>query len=1097
IAGEDLGALAQQLVGPRRPDKAADMKNWPDEDERRSRLDVLIAALASDHPAQRYAATQVLTLRGQPLAFWREAARLIGPSAADRPRIPFTNWESDESIQPRKQGWLRSLFTRAAPAAPASATERVLEVIKFAGAPAARGAPPTDLEFTDGHARRLAFGTYAGLVRQAPARGESDETHRIRRDSIDRIAALATADDVGRAAALPVLRRALSDPHHLVRRAAVGVLTGLYPDGSLEPHRLALQASAADVGRSAVDALIAAALAEIDAGSGDDAQNLAKGAIDAPVAEVRAYAMAQIQRLYDADSLDPWLIALGSRYADVRLAVVDRLVDSTDSRVPAALGRALESDHEDLRLKAAVALARRGDPRTVDVLATMLRSEERSTANRASEALIALAHARPQDPKADEIAAAAATAIAARLDDDPDQTADRPALIRALGRIGSPAAGEVLLGLMGGDSSNLRSSAFSTLMDIARDRGRPARVSPDGTRREVYREALALDYLGAAAASTDEQLRLRTTQVLRHIDDRAAEDLLSLLVDDREQAVRVSACEALAFRAEYVPDATIDSLAQTLRAGRRELVLPAAAGLAARGRPEALQALLLVFKAGEQDERERAVLALGILGDRRALEELEPLVDSKNRAELEDEDAVLIPTVIEALGRMLPRLVDSDEHGPEHTRIRELVEHTAREGDDQLRRRAITGLRHAGDERSRTVLERIAADPLDDRSMRSHAVAELGQLARPESEAVLAELLSDSNHYLRHAALDALRRTLPGQRTRTSLLALRSPHDDISAPAASFLARRGDPATLIARLSEIDSTEVRQRLRQGLIRRGACPVPEVAAVLGGDAVGPRVDAAWLAGSSGQTELAAAVADAAERSARDWATARARASGGTSTDQDTAEEAWRASIWAADRLAADAGTLARAVLTTDDAPPAVVAAALRFLGNHGRADDVTAIRPSLSASDAAVRVAAAATIARLDPDQSEAILADTAVADPAAMTPVTLAALASSPGAAAEMLDRDAARQLVLPVVLGARRVDDLIAAARVAGEGEGRMVAISSLGRIGDDRARQTLEAMAGDSSEPDPVRAAAFRALRRLQRRAAKLAKYQEVAAQ
>ena len=57
-------------------------------------------------------------------------------------------------------------------------------------------------------------------------------------------------------------------------------------------------------------------------------------------------------------------------HPDVRLSVVDRLVDSTDERVAGALSRAMESDHEDLRLKAALALARRGEMRTADVLMT-------------------------------------------------------------------------------------------------------------------------------------------------------------------------------------------------------------------------------------------------------------------------------------------------------------------------------------------------------------------------------------------------------------------------------------------------------------------------------------------------------------------------------------------------------------------------------------------------------------------------------------------------------------------------------------------------------------------------------------------------------
>ena len=41
----------------------------------------------------------------------------------ERPRIPFTNWESDEAYQPRKQGWIRSLFGKREQAAAHEAAE--------------------------------------------------------------------------------------------------------------------------------------------------------------------------------------------------------------------------------------------------------------------------------------------------------------------------------------------------------------------------------------------------------------------------------------------------------------------------------------------------------------------------------------------------------------------------------------------------------------------------------------------------------------------------------------------------------------------------------------------------------------------------------------------------------------------------------------------------------------------------------------------------------------------------------------------------------------------------------------------------------------
>jgi ParB family chromosome partitioning protein len=1150
MSGEDLGQVAQELVGPRKPEKAADMKEWPAEDERRRRLDAVIGALASDHPAQRYAAAQVLSLRAQPLAFWREAGRLVGPTAADRPRIPYTNWEDNEVYQPRKQGWIRSLLGRsptgltaaaqAAQAAPVSGTERVLTVLSFAGAPGGRAVPPLHTEFAAADAHKLAFGVYAGLLRQAPARSEADETHRVRRDSIARLAVLAASADVGREAALPALRRALSDPHHLVRKAAVSALRSLYAEGSLAPLELALQAMAADVGRAAVDEIVAAAMA-----GNDDARSLAGSAIDAPVPEVRAHALSQIPRLFEPGSLEPWLIALDSRHADVRLSVVDRLLvglegtaagahgEALQTRAAAALARAMESDHEDLRLKAAVALARRGDARTVDVLAGMLRAEDAGVAARATDALVELAHARPQAADAATTAAAAAIAIAARLEDDPDRTANRPALIDALGRIGSPAGSAVLLNLLDDDDAAIRSRALTTLVTLARKRdelGRllvPRPMPGDASTRQVpYDEPQALTYLGQAATRADVSLRVATAQALRDVEDRGAELLLARLIEDREPAVRIAACESLAFRAEHFAGATLEALASALRGGRRELVLPAAVGLASRSRPEAFQALLLVFKAGEQPERERAVVALGQLGDRRALEELEPLLAES--AALEPEDAALAPAAAEALGRLLPRLRNDDPaHPDEQRRVREVVVHLAREGANALRKRALTGLRHAaaaGDgAEGRHLLERIVADAYDELEVRVHAAEELGKLGDVTAEAVLADALSEDETRLRRTAMEALERIFPRQRlenrTRTSLLALRSPFADISAKAASFLADEGDPATLVGRLAEIESDDIRRRLRQGLIRRGASPVNELVAVLGGAAAGGRksggndaerndralADAAWIAGAAGNVDanaraaLRAAVTPAVERAAAAWRGLRASLGALAERTSETdaarlarAEEAWCACLWAALRLDADAGRAAREALASAPVPAPVRREALHFLGKHGSQTDLELVRPMLTDAEASVRAAAAAIYAALAPERASQAITEVAVPDAVALQPMAAAALERDQDAR-RLVESRTGRRVVLPVMLGQKRTTALETVARAAGKDPSRLVAIAALGRIGGSDADTALTAIFRDEREEAPVRAAAYRALRRVQREAVRAARFRE----
>lgn len=1080
-AAGTLGPLAQELVGPPKPERVADMKTWPEESARGPLLNVLVSVLASDDPAQRYAAARVLSLRPQPEGFWRELQRLRAPTLADQPDAPATNWE-DERQQPRRRGWIRRLLEQVRDDGPATLTERVLEVVRFVGGTRPQSAPPAaDAPVDRAAITSLVFGTYVGLVRQAPARGESDETHRVRRDALARLGVLARAPEVGRAAVLPVLRRALSDPHHLVRKAALTTLQGLYDQGDTTPLGLALHSQAADVGRGAVDELVAMALRDHEA-----ARALALRAVDAPNAEVRGYAVTMIQRLFDSGSLEPWLVALGSRHTDVRLSVVDRLVDSSDPRVDDALRRALESDHEDLRLRAAEALAARGEARTVDVLSAFLRREDARVAQRALQALVALSHARTEAAAADLAGRAAALAVAARIEDDPDKNADRMALIDALSRIGHAAGHTVLLTLLHDEQGPIRTRAFDALVSLARHPTEGARRLPTGGTRARYVDERVLGYLAQSAASTDDELRRRSVAVLRDVDHADAEPLLAGLLEDRTPEIRVAACEALAFRAEHVPGATLDALSQALREGRRELVLPAAAGLAGKRRPEAFQALLLVLKAGEQPERERALLALGTLGDRRALEEIEPLLDPD--AEITDEDRALAPTAIEALGRMLPHLSSAGSDAEEQQRVRARVERVAREGASNLRTRALTGLRHAGDARSRSVLEAAVADRFEDASVRQHAARELGELRDPAAEMVLAEALDDDASNVRREAVTALGKLFGDEPTRTNLLALRSRHADVSAPAATFLARHGDALTLVARLGEIDDADVRRRLRRGLVRRGECPDASVRALLTGQAAAARADAAWIAGASGHEALAPDVDRAATLSADAWLETHGKAALGE--DAETTKRlssfaaAWRASLWAGRRLGGSGLAAARKAIGDATVPPAVRREALRLLGAHGEAADVKRAQPLLADPDAGVRRAAAQLVSARAPEQAAALLGAQTVADAAAIAPMAHAALAQGADA---LLASDGSRMVMLPTVLADRRVNELRTLAQTAGKGAGRLTAIGSLGRLGGDVARQTLEGIlaagTGKSGEPEEIRKAAFCSLRRLQR--------------
>ncbi|HEX3758671.1 MAG TPA: HEAT repeat domain-containing protein, partial [Kofleriaceae bacterium] len=340
-AGEPLDAEATgELVGPRRPDKAADMKAWPTPARRAALLQVVADAIASDEPGRRYAATQVLALRGQPLTFWREAARLAGPGAA--PPAPHTSGSAEPRLA-RRTGWLRRLVVERSE----TRGEDPDGSAGGAGGRAPRGIDRRDPEAGEletlarlflragrrvdedlAAAQRLVFGVYAGLVRQAPARGAADETHRVRRDAIARLVELARDAAVGADAVLPVLGHALGDPHHLVRQAAMAALRSLYPTGALAPLQMAI-AGAADLGKAAIDELVGLA------GGGDDrARALIQGALDADDPEVRAHAARRLVRLFPTGSVLPQLAAAQSRHADVRLGAIAELASALEQRAP-------------------------------------------------------------------------------------------------------------------------------------------------------------------------------------------------------------------------------------------------------------------------------------------------------------------------------------------------------------------------------------------------------------------------------------------------------------------------------------------------------------------------------------------------------------------------------------------------------------------------------------------------------------------------------------------------------------------------------------------------------------------------------------------
>jgi ParB family chromosome partitioning protein len=1016
-----------EVLLPPRPEKAGDMKEWPAEDDRARRMVGLAEALASEVSEQRYAAAQVLNLRHKPLDYFREAQKVARPRSLEQPWKPETTPKPRPEAEKPARSWLRRLFSSG----------------KEAAAPSPEALASAERQ----HLRRLAFGAYVGLLRQVSA--GDDEGHRVRRDAVDRVVKLTQEGFAGQPAAVAAL----------LRKAALAGLKELYPAGSDEPLALALASLSQDVARAALDEL---------ASRGDAARPRITAALNSPLTDVRKYAFELLEKLSPSGSLEPLLAALSSEHADLRIGVIERLAGANDSRVTEALGRAMASEHEDLRMRASELLAWRKDDRAVEVLSTFLRSENTAYAKRAMEALARLA------------SSAAVAALAARLRTSTSLD-ERNNLVSALGRTRHPDAVDALARQVVEDEApSVRLACIAAAMAVA---DRDVKPLPDGTLNMNQRDAaLAVRFLRSAVRSSDVAVRQAVPRELEHGADAGQDALLLSLFTDRDVTVRR---EAVARYSQRVikHGAKVEPIEEVLREGARELMLPAAEAAAFKGLQSALRPLLLYSRAGEVGERERALLALGTLGDARALAELE-LVAAGGTPEAPAEPSMVI-AAIEALGRLAAKLPE----GEERRRIEERVETEAVETDSFEQQQAgVRGLRYIGGERARVKIEALLTDDSTASPVRLTAATELGKLGDVAAESALASVLDSYDYELRKEARKALDVLFPKDRVRVEFLAVASRFSDISEPAATYLAEEADPALLVPRLATLKDEALRRRIRRGLARRGALPIPELASLLSHEQPQAREEAALVIGTwtgepraplpgSDASALSSALVKAERRTSSEWASA-------PGPKRPPLARAWERLLWASARLGvAELATGARAILQGGEAgaPAEVRQEAARALGTLGTAKELPAaaevLRAALGDPDSRVREAAADSLARLAPERGEWALAVKPF-DPVAVGPMGVGLRD------AKSLTSSEGRRVALPAVIATHQLEPLRPLA-TGGAAEVKPDAWAALGRMGGDDAAELLRGQAFDKNQPVELRKAAYRAHKRARRAA------------
>jgi ParB family chromosome partitioning protein len=1023
LDGTSAAHLAAVLA-PEKPEKASELKSWPEslrDDDKRTRLMLQLAdALASSLPEQRYAAASALLHRADAKAFARAVEDAVRLRATTTPFTPDNSPRAGADVQPeaeapvaRVRGFLRKVFASDGRGKPTPSTTTT-----NTGTAAAAVASDADVR----RQQHLAFGAYVGLLRQAMA---GDEAQRVRRDAVERIVALASDSKtgLGREAALPALMRALDDGQHLVRRAALTGLKTLFAQtsgGVDDALGLALMARAEDIAKLALDELAErGAVAQVER------------ALNSPVPEVRKLAFETLERRAKKGTIAHLVLALRSEHDDLRLSVLEQLSKRRDDKtVGDALVAALDSEHKGLVLRAAEILADRGDDRAVDALLGSCRGDDDKQIARARQAL-------------GRLATVAATTALASLVDDADSR-DLTGLCEALGRSKHEAALEALMRLLGNTESTVRAAAFEAGLDVV-------------GKKKKRDDARAARFFAAACQGTDAEFKQKAlTELAISGAGSTADDAVIALFADRDAAVRTAAVTAYAERCRKLASPTAP-LQDVVARGARELVLPAAEGLAwVKGAAVAdlcLVPLMLVSRAGEGVERENALVALGRLGDPRALPELELIADGG--AEDAPADDSMKRAAVEGLGRLHNSL--SDE--PARARIWDRVESAALDDDDDRAWRGVRALRAMGDERSRQTLVRVLQnDPGDTVVVEAcEAVAALGAV---EAESAVADKLESWDDDIRKAARKALDKLFPTDRTRVELHVLdHANDDDEKRAAASYLANEGSADVLLPRLLTVDDDELRTRLRLGLVRRPSLPTAPLLALLSSSKPAAVAEAARI--------IAARPTDGSSPALGEGLVA---AEGALHGDlDDTAVSASLDVIAALVHIdATRAAVLAR--LRLDDVGPRVRRVLLSALAAGGTSADVPRLVGSLRDADVGVRAEAVSALTRLSKKPWQDAKAS------ASTDPLRLSAIVPPDSA---LLDDDTARAVVVPTLL--RTPASLIEASR--GKGAGAAIATAALGRVDDGSARERLSALARDKTLGTDARKAAYRALRRAER--------------
>ncbi len=900
----------------------------------------------------------------------------------------------------------------------------------------------------------VAFGTYVGLVRDAPSKrsriGSSQRSIHVRTTAVRRLLSIAGDDPARRPAAAAVLTQALGDPNAEVRQAAFDSLPGLGVDDATRASA-GIESGQLDLAVAGMKLLIEG---DDDAAARQILADAVTGRTDR-LAEEAARLMAQRFGPIDAAS-----IAVNAPRADLRVQAVRWLgVEYDRDEAKAKLGEAVGSKFENVRTTAAIVLAERRDDRAFTVLRTLIRDHQRI----AVEGFSKLGNP------------AAAGVALSRIEDDPARDADGSMLLQLVASYRNPDDVPRLLALM--DDAKGRTLLTDTVLTISGHDQPPGPAAHLDRPADDYPADQYPRHDAVLAALIDRHLDLESTPrtllpliaPARWSKTAAVDPALTRLTTHADDSLRHTAVQYVGWRVRHrASDPT--PLLSALQHKNPTTQFLAAEGLALAGRGEGAATLMSAIELlPDLALRRRAVTAVGVLADSVALDTLIQLAG--------DHEHALQPEAAEAIGH----LGASDRAGDIFDLLRRLAS-----GDDSATENAVVGLRYFGTDPAWEILRRRAAnlnDPHHDLIVR-----QLAHDASPATGDVLLQLLRTDRWQTDWLA--AARRCLGTESLEPDYAVIGSarPFDltverDPPVDCVARVVRRGEPARIFEVLPAAEP-DVRAVLVDALLRRDPPPVDAATEAITGRQPAAVIAAAGLLGRGGRASSAGSV----ETALASWVD-RLEQSAAAALTNSAARDRLRDEIntvarlvWAAGRLSV-AKPLLLSLATRTDLPPgsaSIRRAAIEALDGQTltakdrRELNVLLTDPSPSIRDAAAGHWAGADLTRV----SEAVLSDRHVLERLAsgghdVSPLIQSA-ATSPHHQAMVLRR----------LIAASDIARLTEVATDASLPDAtRLGAIEAISRIPTDDATATLSQIAATGGLDEELTKATFRALRRCKR--------------